>query len=660
MGFGRGFIQFCVNPTAIKRDPAGYEDTRASLIGNSFHAGVVALLLAPLLREYDLINCVPSPDAITARFGLAPGEVYQAGVDCSLTTAKRPHRFDGRRRDKVARSADEASQLIDPRSNNELVTRLFYATLRASDYRGSDVRLDTGELLRPHSWPRRSLDSARYVWYSVMAAKFEREEHINVLELKAYLLHLRWRTRTSKRLGSRFLHLLDSQVCLGVLAKGRSSSWRLNRVLNRTNALTLACRLYPLNAYVMSEWNTSDVPSRTWEKKRSPTAKSFPKRKGTKQVIRSRAKRRNQVFPRKFDSTKGYPGEGPRVRKARAKRTPIRKILEGKFLAYRTQAERRKARRDVDLRWATLAPKTVALYREAFANLWRWVGVLPPRVIRDPVAYDMLIADFIMYAWQSGLTRAHAGNALSASIKVYPEVRGRLAESWYLLNAWTKLEVSCRAGPLPPELCIGMIHICLEDNDIATAFLLALGFECFLRPGEILGLRWGDIDVPQASSPGIIRLVDTKTSRRTGAPEVLTFRDPLTIALYLALELRRSRQDSPLLPIFAGTEADFRAKFKRLVAMQGAGTWGLRPHSIRRGGATAYFRATGSMSRTVERGRWATTRVARLYICDGLATSLDNRMCPEMKARLKRESSQVAVFCRSIRALHRRWRSSTV
>ena len=46
---------------------------------------------------------------------------------------------------------------------------------------------------------------------------------------------------------------------------------------------------------------------------------------------------------------------------------------------------------------------------------------------------------------------------------------------------------------------------------------------------------------------------------------------------------------------------------------------GFRPYSLRRGGATAFYRATCNMAATIERGRWATIRVARIYINDGLS-----------------------------------------
>ena len=58
---------------------------------------------------------------------------------------------------------------------------------------------------------------------------------------------------------------MDSQVAIAVLAKGRSSSWKLNQVLRRVGALTVAAGFAPAYGYCMSEWNPSDVPSRRWE-----------------------------------------------------------------------------------------------------------------------------------------------------------------------------------------------------------------------------------------------------------------------------------------------------------------------------------------------------------------------------------------------------------
>ena len=73
---------------------------------------------------------------------------------------------------------------------------------------------------------------------------------------------LRWRSRKASLLGSKFLHLLDSQVNIGVLTKGRSRSYSINFVTRRCNALTLAAFFHPVYAFVRSEVIPADEPSR--------------------------------------------------------------------------------------------------------------------------------------------------------------------------------------------------------------------------------------------------------------------------------------------------------------------------------------------------------------------------------------------------------------
>ena len=62
---------------------------------------------------------------------------------------------------------------------------------------------------------------------------------------------------------TRFVHLLDSQVCIGVFGKHRSTTQMLNRIVRRASARELAGFLMPIYVYVRSENNPSDKPSRT-------------------------------------------------------------------------------------------------------------------------------------------------------------------------------------------------------------------------------------------------------------------------------------------------------------------------------------------------------------------------------------------------------------
>ncbi len=129
-------------------------------------------------------------------------------------------------------------------------------------YRGSDVHVDTLAFYRPDRLPRTSIDARKWSWKVVKGWKWKHKDHINVLEMEALYQSLRWKLRGERLFNKRFLHLVDSQVVLGVVAKGRSSSHKLNKVVKKINLLLLGCHSYMLLGWVRSELNPADEPSR--------------------------------------------------------------------------------------------------------------------------------------------------------------------------------------------------------------------------------------------------------------------------------------------------------------------------------------------------------------------------------------------------------------
>jgi len=87
-------------------------------------------------------------------------------------------------------------------------------------------------------------------------------EHINILELRAGCLHLRWLSRQLRHHHKRHVLLLDSKVALCVLAKGRSSSRRLSRLLRRCTALLAFADIKLYVVWIPTEENPADPPSR--------------------------------------------------------------------------------------------------------------------------------------------------------------------------------------------------------------------------------------------------------------------------------------------------------------------------------------------------------------------------------------------------------------
>ena len=88
MFLGAGFTSRCWRPKAVLEDPNGYEDGRCALIGNSFHAGVVALIFSPLMLKYSFFEDIADapgnrqPNDVASRQGLQRGLEPQQSNRC--------------------------------------------------------------------------------------------------------------------------------------------------------------------------------------------------------------------------------------------------------------------------------------------------------------------------------------------------------------------------------------------------------------------------------------------------------------------------------------------------------------------------------------------------------------------------------------------------
>ena len=131
--------------------------------------------------------------------------------------------------------------------------------------RGTDVRLDVGSCRRSKVRPREAVNPARWKWRVAQSYGWKMPRHINVLVLEAMFLHVKRRMREKRGVGCRFIHLSDSQVVAGVVTKGRSSSWRLNRVVRRLGGLLLGCHGYCVVGWDKTAENPADGPSRRWK-----------------------------------------------------------------------------------------------------------------------------------------------------------------------------------------------------------------------------------------------------------------------------------------------------------------------------------------------------------------------------------------------------------
>ena len=245
MGFNPGYVSLVLSP---KKTVEEQQILGACMIGNSFNVHSITLLLDNLCAGVD-------PTYVPRQWS----KILKCNTEAPAGWCSNP--------------------VFTPSTKgNELSKELIQEFLRCADKGGSDVKLSVGVPYRLKAWPRAGLRSQLFQWRIVHGYSWRHVAHINVLELQAMVNGLQWRLRRCDRFNKRVLHLVDSQVLASVVVKGRSSSRRLFKALNKLNALCVAAGIYLSVGYVASEDNPSDVPSR-WAptKGRKPRAKPVGK-----------------------------------------------------------------------------------------------------------------------------------------------------------------------------------------------------------------------------------------------------------------------------------------------------------------------------------------------------------------------------------------------
>ena len=163
-----------------------------------------------------------------------------------------------------------------------------------------------------------------------------------------------------------------------------------------------------------------------------------------------------------------------------------------------------------------------------------------------------------------------------------------------------------------------MAYSALTSNDFRFGLLLLLGFELFLRTGELLLLRIQDFLFGTSTRSLVINLGLTKSGKRRGLPEQVTLRNPRLIVL-----CRLVLADvEPGEYVFPERPCVFRDKFRTALEQQGIQDLGLRPYSLRRGGITAAFQEGWSFDQISDISRHANCRTLRIYVTDAHAELL--------------------------------------
>ena len=250
-------------------------DAKGQMIGNSFSAIVVARLLVGLIVTAD--QCQGKDVTLNlwhvwkekeekARLEDKPWKVrfasVAAGIPGVVSLASQV----------LPPPAVPLRSWIDPQewlTNEEM---LAYLLARTGTHRGGEIRIDLGMPYSVGELCRQSIDPGHWLWKVLLSYEWKKkDQHINVLELVAVLDLLRRLGRDGKFHSKRMVTLVDNQVAMSCITKGRSSARALQAPLRRINAVCLAGHLRLCLGWIKSKWNPADGPSRWAKKKRLQT-----------------------------------------------------------------------------------------------------------------------------------------------------------------------------------------------------------------------------------------------------------------------------------------------------------------------------------------------------------------------------------------------------
>ena len=280
-----------------------------------------------------------------------------------------------------------------------------------------------------------------------------------------------------------------------------------------------------------------------------------------------------------------------------------------------SQAERKKRRAELgSLQSLTVQPKTRVRYEKALEQFWAFLrheGLAFPRGTHE---LDRLLSVYVEHLWSEGYGRALAADTVAGVQDAQPNVRKQLPSTWRLLKAWNVNDIPSRTPPLPEEALQTMVGYAIFKKEYQFAISLLVGFYGVLRTGELLGLTSAGISVSSERGPAVIALGYTKGGQRQGAAESVSLTSEQVIRWLHRWTLDVSHQ-TPL----CSKAPQWRKMFNDTLVAVGFDTFDFRPYSLRRGGATHWFKKWGSLDRLLLYGRWQNARTARTYVNDGLA-----------------------------------------
>ena len=296
----------------------------------------------------------------------------------------------------------------------------------------------------------------------------------------------------------------------------------------------------------------------------------------------------------------------------------------------------------MSLRFVGLKPRSLHSYQRALLHFFEWMD---EEEIRMPSRYpdlDETLAAYLEHLWLDDFNITYAGHTLSALRRFYPQLRYRLPVARQFFSNWKSIHVPRQAVPMPASIALALAGVALAVKELNLALVLLLGFTAFLRTGEMVNLRFTQIQVHEFNGQIILALPATKTSKNK--MESVAVNDQLLASL-TAHAAATAGGDS-LLNLTAN---QFRRQLSLLLEVLQLEQEKFTGYSIRRGGASHAFATGQHFDQLLVTGRWQSVKTARQYLDSGRASLVQLQFSARSLQLIHHFQGKASHFCEQLR-----------
>ena len=512
--------------------------------------------------------------------------------------------------------------------------------------------------------------------------KWEYPSHINVLETSAIYRALADAARGGG--DCRLIYLCDSHVARASVARGRTSSDALRPLLRRISSLCVGYGLYPAGRFAPTRLNPADCPTR--DLTLPPPSKSSILSGSDAWILRlplcrrwasnwlrlvllvipsahcfsaSDSVRKSSRLPialhewtLDFDSTLGFPGEGPSLRLFLT--PPLVAVLTvgpvAVFAVPRARGSngdlmRQNQRVGLQLPDGRRVTETTVVTRDWLLQKfseWLFARGTPFEntfQARFPSLDDLnkLLCEYGRFLFHGGKPYYHYAETINAVVGKRPTLRRSLQQAWDLAFMWCSYEPTEHHTGMPFQVLLAILSTCLVWGWKREAAIFALAWGALLRIGEVFHAFRKDIifpaDVAYSTDHILVRIKEPKTRYRAARHQSSKVEQPDLMQV-----VSMGLQGIPMYEkIWTLSGSSLRSRLtKVLQRLELPSTPDAIPRpltlaSLRAGGATWLISESENAELVRRRGRWVSMKVMEVYLQEVTASTFLNDISPDAK-----------------------------